>query len=78
MKKSLVLAVSSLAIIFSMLAVAVAEPAFAMSVTEGVNAARGDQQPAVLFGDTGIFTTISNVLLFIVGAIAVISTPNES
>lgn len=44
----------------------------ASSVTNGVNAARGDDQPALLFGDAGVFSTISNVLLFIVGAIAVI------
>jgi hypothetical protein len=44
----------------------------ASSVVNGVNAARGDDQPAMLFGDAGVFSTISNVLLFIVGAIAVI------
>lgn len=44
----------------------------ASPVTAGVNAARGDDQPAMLFGDAGVFSTISNVLLFIVGAIAVI------
>ena len=41
-------------------------------VADGVNAAKGDDQPALLFGNTGVFSTISNVLLFIVGAIAVI------
>lgn len=41
-------------------------------LANGVNSAKGDDQPAVLFGNAGVFSTISNVLLFIVGAIAVI------
>lgn len=46
---------------------------FAQSaVQEGVEAARGSGVPATLFGDTGIITTITNTLLFIVGALAVI------
>ena len=44
----------------------------AMGVQSGVESAKGDDQPADLFGNAGVFTTISNVLLFIVGAIAVI------
>jgi hypothetical protein len=42
------------------------------TISDGANAARGSQQPVNLFGDTGVFSTISSVLLFIVGAIAVI------
>jgi hypothetical protein len=42
------------------------------TVSQGADSARGTQQPANLFGDTGVFSTISSVLLFIVGAIAVI------
>lgn len=38
----------------------------------GANAARGADQPAELFGDGGIFAQITNVMLFIVGAISVI------
>lgn len=45
---------------------------FAMTITEGVSSARGDDQPSSLFGTTGVFSTISNVLLFVIGAIAVI------
>ena len=41
-------------------------------VSGGAAAARGDDQPAVLFGDGGIFAQITNVMLFIVGAISVI------
>lgn len=41
-------------------------------VTGGAAAARGDGQPSVLFGDGGVFAKITNVMLFIVGAISVI------
>jgi hypothetical protein len=46
--------------------------AFDRTMSEGADAARGVDQAATLFGATGIFTTISNVMLFIVGAISVI------
>lgn len=42
------------------------------SVQSGVDAARGNGQPATLIGDGGVLSTITNVLLFIVGALAVI------
>ena len=38
----------------------------------GANAARGSEQPVNLFGNSGIFTSITNILLFVIGAIAVI------
>ena len=48
-------------------------PTFAIgTISEGADSARGAQQPNNLFGDAGIFSQISSVLLFIVGAIAVI------
>lgn len=54
----------------------VAQPAAAQSIQEGVEAARGDNAETCLFtSDTcanGIFTTIVNILLFIIGAISVI------
>ena len=43
-----------------------------LGVQGGANAARGADQPIDLFGVGGTFSTITNVLLFIVGAIAVI------
>ena len=46
--------------------------AFSGTMSEGAESARGVDQAATLFGATGIFTTISNVMLFIVGAISVI------
>jgi len=41
-------------------------------VKNGADSARGVDQPLQLFGTSGTFSTITNVLLFIVGAIAVI------
>lgn len=44
----------------------------ALSISEGASAARGTDQAASLFGSAGIFTTVTNTMLFIVGAISVI------
>jgi hypothetical protein len=38
----------------------------------GAGCAQGKDQQADLFGDSGVFKTITNVLLFIIGAISVI------
>lgn len=38
----------------------------------GSGCAHGTDQPVTLFGDGGIFTTIVNILLYIIGAVAVI------
>lgn len=47
--------------------------AFAIgTITDGATSAKGAQQPIDLFGNAGVFQQISSVLLFIVGAIAVI------
>ena len=45
---------------------------FDMNMLDGANSARGVDQATTLFGSTGIFTTLSNVMLFLVGAISVI------
>lgn len=42
------------------------------TIADGAGSARGAQQPIDLFGNSGVFSEISSVLLFIVGAIAVI------
>ena len=49
-------------------------PSYAQEMTlqSGVQSARGEGQPVTLFGDGGIFTTIVNILLFIIGALSVI------
>ena len=56
------------------LAVAVAPHtlAFDGTITGGAEAARGSDQTADLFGATGVFKTITNVLLYVLGAISVI------
>lgn len=41
-------------------------------IENGAQSARGDGQTADLFGQAGIFRTITNVLLFLLGAISVI------
>ena len=43
-----------------------------ISVTEGVDCAKSKDQSACLFCQNGIFQTITNVLLFLIGAISVI------
>lgn len=50
-------------------------PALAVSnltMGEGASSAQGIDQASSLFGSAGIFTTITNVMLFAVGAISVI------
>ncbi|UTX51354.1 hypothetical protein KI440_00070 [Candidatus Saccharibacteria bacterium TM7i] len=42
------------------------------SIQQGVEAAHGNGQPTQLFGDAGVITSVTNILLFIVGALAVI------
>lgn len=56
------------------LATFISVPSYAQEMTlqSGVQSARGDGQPVTLFGDGGIFTTIVNILLFIIGALSVI------
>ncbi|HEU0266255.1 MAG TPA: hypothetical protein VFQ70_01370 [Candidatus Saccharimonadaceae bacterium] len=46
--------------------------AFDGTIQQGASSAKGAGQPTDLFGSTGIFTTITNVLLYLVGAISVI------
>ena len=49
-----------------------ANAAFDQGLKEGADSSRGKDQQAELFGPEGIFKTITNVLLFIIGAISVI------
>lgn len=52
-----------------------AAPVFAannLTLGEGVNSAKSDEQPTNLFGAGGVFQTVTNVLLFIIGAVSVI------
>jgi hypothetical protein len=44
-----------------------------LSISSGADCARGNQQPADLFGgNNSIFSRVTNILLFLVGAISVI------
>ncbi|HRJ06797.1 MAG TPA: hypothetical protein PK096_01425 [Candidatus Saccharibacteria bacterium] len=59
------------------LAVPAMAPAYAASgddlgIDEGAGAAQGNDQSADLFGNDGVFRTITNVLLFLIGAVSVI------
>ena len=54
------------------LTLGVSTGAFATTLQEGAEAARCDGCPENLFGDTGVFKQITNVVLYIVGVIAVI------
>lgn len=49
-----------------------AQPAGAVGIFDGVNAAQGNGTPSTLFGDGGIITKVINILLFVAGALAVI------
>jgi hypothetical protein len=73
MKKFVGLIAGSVLALAIFIMIAISPEAFAQgAVQAGVNAARGDGMPSTLFGDGGIITTITNTLLFIVGALAVI------
>ena len=68
--------VPAFAMVLGFAAVPFAQPASASIVDDGIdagaNSAKSDDQSADLFGDGGIFRTITNVLLFLIGAVAVI------
>jgi hypothetical protein len=50
----------------------ISQDSSALGIIDGVNAAKGNGQPTELFGTGGVVTTITNVLLFIAGALSVI------
>lgn len=45
---------------------------FDEGLKDGADSAKGTDQQEELFGDDGVFKTVTNVLLFIIGAISVI------
>ncbi len=49
-----------------------AHAVFDQGINDGAGSAQGKDQSSNLFGSDGIFKTITNVLLFIIGAISVI------
>lgn len=72
MKKTIALISASALALVVVLAFSSEPVAAQWSLQEGIQAAQGTDVPTALFGDTGIVTTITNVLLFIAGALAVI------
>ncbi len=71
-KQSLKLFASYVVAATTVLALDVAQAHAVGDIGQGASSARGEDQPIDLFGDMGVFSKISSVLLFIVGAIAVI------
>lgn len=59
----------SLAVIFSFI---FSLPTSAIGIMEGVQAAQGNGTPTTLFGGGGVITTITNTMLFLIGALSVI------
>ena len=73
MKRFITTITASVFVIATLLVTGVAPNAAAQGAAQsGAEAARGTGVPSTLFGDAGIVTTVTNVLLFIVGALAVI------
>jgi len=70
--KKLSLGLAAFAFAVTALLVPVVPASAESSVQNGINSAKGDGVPDQLFGDGSIFTTIVNVMLFIIGAICVI------
>lgn len=55
--------------------VVMSQPAYAqtdLSIQTGADSAQGNGQADNLFGDSGIFRTVTNILLYLIGAISVI------
>lgn len=74
MKRIRLLVVPALLLTVFTLAVLHTPHAFAFdgTIQGGAESARGNDQTADLFGATGVFQTITNVLLYVLGAISVI------
>lgn len=72
MKVSKYILISLLGVALSLLFPSPALAAFNLTMGDGASSAQGSDQATTLFGSAGIFTTITNVMLFIVGAISVI------
>ena len=59
-------------ILVGVTALAINGDASAMTLREGAEAAKCDECPENLFGEDGVFKQVTNVVLYIVGVIAVI------
>ncbi|MDO4752875.1 MAG: pilin [Candidatus Saccharibacteria bacterium] len=73
MRKILKLILPLLVCVFTIgLCVAMSTDTSAMTLREGAEAAKCDECPENLFGDEGVFKQITNIVLYIVGVVAVI------
>ncbi len=73
MKRALIALPVAFAIgLFATVYVATSDAYAEFSVGNGANAARGTDQPVDLFGQSGTFSKITSIMLFVIGAIAVI------
>jgi hypothetical protein len=72
MKKSIAIIASFVLAFGVILALGAPEVAAQSAIENGVRSAQGDGVPTNLFGDAGIITTVTNILLFVAGALAVI------
>lgn len=71
MKKILKIVLPMLIMVVAVVAVA-SNSVSALTLREGAEAARCDECPRDLFGDSGVFKQVTNTILYIVGIIAVI------
>lgn len=71
MKKRLSIIIPAV-IVIALAAIMISGNVSALTLQEGVEAARCDGCPSDLFGDNGVFKQITNTILYIVGIIAVI------
>lgn len=70
--RKLILPLIICGVLFGVTVAGAFDNASAMTLREGAEAARCDECPENLFGDAGIFKTITNTVLYIVGVVAVI------
>jgi lysylphosphatidylglycerol synthetase-like protein (DUF2156 family) len=70
--KKLSLTVAAFALAITALLVPVVPVSAQNSIKDGIDSAKGEGVPDKLFGDGSIFTSVVNVMLFIIGAICVI------
>ena len=59
-------------VVLTNIVLASSSSAFDGTIQQGADSAKGAGQATNLFGASGVFTTITNVLLYLVGAISVI------
>ena len=59
-------------LVVSGVALAVTPEAVSGGITSGAEQSRGTDIPADLFGNAGIFTQVTNILLFLIGVLSVI------